>query len=312
MIVSSSRATNGAVVVVGSINVDQVVSVARHPQPGETLIGRSLHLLPGGKGANQAVAAAQLGGKVSMVGAVGSDGQGPAATSILASSGVDLTSVATVEGPSGLALITVADDGENSIVVVPGANAAVDGHFVETHRELISNASVVVLQGEIPRSGIAAAARLTTGRVVLNLAPVMELDEVTLLSADPLVVNEHEGALLLKMLRPGLALPGSDDGVAAALYSWGMNSVVLTRGAKGAICVDATGHVSLTAPVVEATDSSGAGDAFVGALSVKLAAGEPLLEASRYATRVGAFAVQGRGTQPSYPHLGDVLPEVAL
>ena len=142
MIATNSPQTSGTIVVVGSINVDQIVSVARHPLPGETLIGSSLVLLPGGKGANQAVAAAQLGGKVSMVGAVGNDGQAPAATEILASSGVDLASVATVDGPSGLALITVSEDGENSIVVVPGANAAVDARFVEAHHALISTASV--------------------------------------------------------------------------------------------------------------------------------------------------------------------------
>ncbi len=298
--------------VVGSINVDQIVSVPRHPLPGETLIGSSLVLLPGGKGANQAVAAAQLGGKVSMVGAVGNDGKAPAATEILARSGVDLASVETVDGPSGLALITVAEDGENSIVVVPGANAAVDARFVEAHHALISTASVVVLQGEIPRSGIAAAARLATGRVVLNLAPMLELDGGTLRRADPLVVNEHEAAQLLELLCPEETLPDSDDGVAAALFDWGMKSVVITRGPLGAICADSAGLHSIAAPVVETTDSSGAGDAFVGALSVELAAGKPLPEASRFAARVGAFAVQGRGTQPSYPHAGDILPEVGL
>ena len=310
MITACSAQTSGTIVVVGSINIDQVISVARHPRPGETLIGRSLVLLPGGKGANQAVAAAQLGGRVSMVGAVGDDGQAEVATAILARSGVDLAPVKTVEGPGGLALITVADDGENSIVVVPGANATVDAEFVEFYAERISRASVVVLQGEIPRSGIAAAARLATGRVVMNLAPVMALEEVTLRRADPLVVNEHEATLLLEMLNPLLVLPATDEAVVLELQAWGIKSVVLTLGARGAICADSEGLFSIAAPVVESIDTSGAGDAFVGALSMKLAAGKSLLEASRFASRVGAYAVQGRGAQPSYPNLGDNLPEV--
>jgi len=300
------------VVVVGSINLDQVVTVDRHPLPGETLIGSSLALLPGGKGANQAVAAAQLGGRVWLVGAVGDDGRTSAATAILTSSGVNLASVKTVAGSTGLALVTVAGDGENAIVVVPGANTAVNAAFVDAEATLISGAAVVVLQGEIPGSGIVAAARLARGRVVLNLAPVMPLPADTLRMADPLVVNEHEAALLLGMLVPGRVLPATDEGLARALKSWGVRSVVLTRGAKGAICLDdVSGLFSVAAPAVKSLDSSGAGDAFVGALSAKLAAGGSLPDATRFAARVGAFAVQGRGTQPSYPHEGDALPEVA-
>ena len=298
------------VVVVGSINADQVTTVARHPLPGETLIGTSMVVLPGGKGANQAVAAAQLGARVAMVGAIGLDSLAASATVILESANVDLSNVRTVAGPTGLAVITVSADGENTIVVIPGANATVDADVVGQSADLIAGAAVVVLQGEIPAAGIAAAARLARGRVVLNLAPVIELDPATIAAADPLIVNEHEAALLLAQLTPGTTPPATDAEAVARLREWGVTSVVLTRGALGAIVSDAEGTDAVASPVVVAVDSSGAGDAFVGALSARLAAGDSLRDAARLAVRVGAFAVQSRGTQPSYPHAGDLLPEV--
>jgi ribokinase len=296
------------VVVVGSINADQVVTVARHPLPGETLIGTSIAVLPGGKGANQAVAAAQLGARVAMVGAIGRDTHARTATAILRSAGVDLGAVQELDGPTGLAVITVDDAGENTIVVIPGANARVDAAFVSVNSSIIASAAVVVLQGEIPAAGITAAAGLARGRVVLNLAPVIDLDAATIASADPLIVNEHEAVLLLAQLVPGVPAPASDADAVARLRDWGVTSVVLTRGALGAIVADAAGVESVAAPVVSAVDSSGAGDAFVGALSAALAAGDTLREAARLAVRVGAFAVQSRGTQASYPHTGDSLP----
>lgn len=298
------------VVVVGSINADQVVTVARHPLPGETLIGGSITVLPGGKGANQAVAAALLGARVSMVGATGRDAHALTATTLLESAHVDLSHVQTVDSPTGLAVITVSDDGENTIVVIPGANAAVDVDAVTRSGDLVAGAAVVVLQGEIPAAASAAAARLANGRVVLNLAPVIELDEVTIAAADPLVVNEHEAALLLAQLTPGAPVPASDDDAVERLRAWGVRSVVLTRGALGAIVSDADGTDAVASPVVDAVDTSGAGDAFVGALSARLAAGDTLRAAAGLAVRVGAFAVQSRGTQPSYPHAHDLLPEV--
>ena len=303
-------ATRAGVVVVGSINADQVVTVARHPLPGETLIGGSITMLPGGKGANQAVAAALLGAEVSMVGAIGRDAYAHTATTILESANVDLSSVRTVDSPTGLAVITVSDDGENTIIVIPGANAAVDADVVDRSADLIAGAAVVVLQGEIPAAASAAAARWATGRVVLNLAPVIELDVATVAAADPLVVNEHEAALLLAQLTPGAEPPASDAEAVARLREWGVRSVVLTRGALGAIIADADGTDAVPSPAVVSVDSSGAGDAFVGALGARLAAGDSLREAVGLAVRVGAFAVQSRGTQPSYPHAGDILPEV--
>jgi ribokinase len=298
----------GPVVVVGSINVDQVITVERLPLPGETLIGTSIALLPGGKGANQAVAAARMGASVSLVGAVGRDTEAAVATTLLESAGVDLSAVLDVDGPTGLALISVSADGENTIIVIPGANARMDSETVGRSASVIAEAAVVVLQGEIPASGIAAAARLARGRVVLNLAPVIDVDHSTILTADPLVVNEHEAALVVASVSPDADIPSDDAGLVSWLRNWGLRSVVLTRGVLGAICSDATGTHSVPSPSVVAVDSSGAGDAFVGALSARLAAGATLLDAVAHAVRVGAFAVQGRGTQPSYPTLDDELP----
>ncbi|TFC83076.1 ribokinase [Cryobacterium cheniae] len=298
------------VVVVGSINVDQLITIERHPLPGETLIGTSMEFLPGGKGANQAVAAAQLGATVRMVGLVGRDPQAEVATAILTRSGVDLSNVRAVDGPTGLALVTVAADGENTIVIIPGANALMGAEAVEAGATVIAEAAVVVLQGEIPAEGIMAALRLATGRVVLNLAPVIELDAASIRRADPLVVNEHEAALVLAQLAPNTVIPTEDAELVARLLDSGVPSVVLTRGAKGAICADRDGTHSVASPTVVAVDSSGAGDAFVGALSAQLAAGASLSESVRRAVRVGAFAVQSRGTQTSYPTLDDELPRV--
>ena len=323
----SAEAAGAQVVVVGSINVDQVVTVDRLPLPGETLIGTSMTLLPGGKGANQAVAAARRGAATTMIGAVGDDVHASAALPLLVESGVDVERVATAEGPTGLAVVSVGSDSENTIVVVPGANASVDEEAVARHAEVVSRAAVVVLQGEIPVSGIERAARLATGRLVLNLAPVVAVSAEVVRLADPLVLNEHEGRLLLELVAPEAAerlagrdasgdasgassadAAGDDAAVVGELRALGVASVVLTRGAAGALVSDASGSWSVPSPRVRAVDSSGAGDAFVGALSAALAGGSSLLEAAQEAVRVGAYSVTTAGTQPSYPSVDDELP----
>jgi ribokinase len=309
----------GTVVVVGSINVDQVVTVDRLPLPGETLIGSSMTLSPGGKGANQAVAAARRGARTVMIGAVGDDGRANDALPYLRSSGVDVSGVDTVPGPTGLAIVSVGGDSENTIVVVPGANGAVGASAVGSHSSALSEAAVVVLQGEIPVDGIAAAVRHAGGRVVFNLAPVIDVPADVVKAADPLVVNEHEGRLLLAAWGASASdsqatdeeVRVDDESVVASLRAQGVTSVVMTRGAAGAIVSDASGTVLVASPKVAAVDSSGAGDAFVGALAAGLAAGASLLEAAQDAVRVGAFSVTGVGTQASYPTLEDELPAAA-
>lgn len=300
--------TSPAIVIVGSINADLTVRVARHPKPGETLLGTGGVVTAGGKGANQAVAAALQGATVAMVGAVGADPYAAPATELLRGSGVDLSAVATVEDTTGLAVITVSDDGENSIVVVPGANARVDRGFVEKHGELIGSAAVTLLQGEIPADGFAEAVRLSTGRVVVNLAPVIEVDRESLLRADPVMANEHEAGLILEQL--GVEVSSDDpEALVRELLDVGFPSVVLTLGARGAMVGDAAGVTSIPTPQVTPVDTVGAGDAFAGAFVARVVAGDDMIAASRHAARVGAFATLGRGAQSSYPRAGDVLPD---
>ncbi|MDN6330343.1 MAG: ribokinase [Brachybacterium sp.] len=298
------------IAVVGSINVDLSAQVLRHPRPGETLHGRGGQMLPGGKGANQAVAAARRGGRVEMIGAVGTDAQAAVGLSGLRAAGVGLSGVREVEGPTGLAIVTVAEDGENSIVVIAGANDTVDAAQVRGAREVLEQAAIVVCQGEIPRDGIEALPSLVRGRFLHNPAPVMELDPEVLRASDPLVVNEHEAALVLAQLSPGTTAPEQPEQIATALREAGIASVVLTLGAEGSLVADADGPRRIPAAPVTAVDTTGAGDAFIGALAVGLARGESLPDAARLASRVGAFAATGHGAQPSYPGSDDELPEL--
>ena len=294
------------IAVVGSLNADLLVRVARHPRPGETLHGSGGEIAPGGKGANQALAAALLGADVAMVGAVGDDAWAGPATALLRDAGVDLGALRVVAGATGLAIVAVADSGENAIIVIPGANGTMGAATVEEATGTIAGADIVVLQGEIPRDGIERAAALTAGRLVVNLAPVLEVARWVLEAADPLVVNEHEAALVLDQL----GLPAARDAQAAAraLLGAGVRSAVVTLGADGALVADGDGVTHVPSPQVEVVDTTGAGDAFVGALAFRLSQGERLRVAAAFAARVGAFACTGHGAQPSYPRAGDVLP----
>jgi ribokinase len=295
------------VVVVGSVNADLVVTVDRYPGPGETVPGHGGTVLPGGKGANQAVAAARLGADVALVGAVGDDAYAETATACLRDAGVDLTALARRRGPTGLAVVTVAADGENTIVVVAGANAAMSPADVDAHRRLIGEATVVVVQGELPRETTEAAARAAGARLIVNLAPAGPLDPAVLRRADPLVVNEHEAGHALALLG-GDPAQATGAALATALGDAGVPSVVVTLGAAGAVVVrdGATTHVP--APAVPVRDTTGAGDAFVGALATRLATGDDLLAAARFAVRVAAHSVQRSGAQPSYPAAADLPP----
>lgn len=303
--------SRSVITVVGSINVDLLAQVRRHPTPGETLHGTGGRMLPGGKGANQAVAAARMGGDVRMIGAVGSDAQAQVGLAGLRAAGVDLAGVREVEGPTGLAIVTVADDGENSIVVIAGANASVDAAQVASAKDVLTSSAIVVCQGEIPREGIEALPSLVTGRFLHNPAPVMELDPEVLRASDPLVVNEHEAALVLAQLTPGTEAPEAPEQIAGALREAGIASVVLTLGARGSLVAEAEGMHRIPAAPVTAVDTTGAGDAFIGALAVGLARGESLPAAARLASQVGAYAATGNGAQPSYPGTEDELPPLA-
>lgn len=301
--------------VVGSINADLMVCVHRHPHPGETVLGSGGEVLAGGKGANQAVAAALQGATVRFVGAVGDDAHTAAAMTHLESAGVDLTHVARLEDtPTGLAVITVADDGENSIVVIPGANATVDAHYVTDHREVIEEASIVLLQGEVPADAFCTTISLAKAagtRVIVNLAPVIPVEREALLAADPIIANEHEAGLILDQLGvSGISDNASPEALASALLECGFSSVVLTLGAQGAYFAGSEGDQPIPTPRITPVDTTGAGDAFTGAFVAQLLEGKKASAAAHYAARVGAFATLRSGAQPSYPNINDALPEI--
>jgi ribokinase len=301
---SPESGTGGAaaydVVVVGSVNADLVVSVDRRPAAGETVLGSDLATHPGGKGANQAVAAARLGGRVAFVGRAGTDGHGDLVRAALRGDGVDLTHLATTDAPTGVALITLGPDGDNSIIVSPGANARVSEDDVAAARASFAAAPVVSLQLEIPLPAVVAAARTAAdagARVVFNLSPAAGVPDDLLALCDPLVVNEHEAEFL------GATGP-------AGLLARGPRSVVITRGAKGAVVADGSGVTEVPSPAVKVVDTTGAGDAFTGALSLRLARGDGLADAARFAARVGAAAVRRPGAQSSFPTPEEVEPPV--
>jgi ribokinase len=290
------------VFVVGSINQDFVLKVERRPKPGETVTDAVLSTHNGGKGANQAAAAALLGGSVVLLGRVGDDGFGGPLVRALEEKGVDTALIEEAHGSStGTAFITVTEDGENSITVAPGANRRLTPEDVDAARGAIAGAAVLVAQMEVPRECVARAVEVAGGvgtRAVLNLAPPFNVPRAVLEGLDPLVVNEHEAAFLL-----GEGVEGIEAALAASsrLLALGPKSAVVTVGADGAVFAegDDAGHVP--APEADVVDTTGAGDAFVGALALRLARGASLGEAVSYAVRAGSAAVTREGAQGALP-----------
>lgn len=289
----------GGVFVVGSINQDFVLAVERRPEPGETVTDAELTLLPGGKGANAAIAAARLGAEVSMLGRVGEDAFGQELIKNLRENEVDARYVAIAsDAPTGSAFITVTPDGENAIVVSPGANRSFGPEEVEEATDALRVASVLVAQLEVPVEAVERAASIVTeagGRFLFNLAPARVVPESLLRFADPLVVNKTEARFLL----------GEDardpEGLVEKLLGLGPASAVVTLGAGGAVLASGGEPRCFPAPKVEAVDTTGAGDAFVGALAAKLAGGATLEEGVPYAVVAGAAAVAHAGAQGSLP-----------
>jgi ribokinase len=294
-----------AVVVVGSLNLDLVVPVPHHPTPGETVLGGDVFRNPGGKGANQAVAAARLGQPTALVGRVGQDDAGRILRSSLEDAGVDASRVLeTEDAPTGVALITVDDRGENAIVVSPGANARVTPHDVEAASGTLRTASAVLLQLEVPVEVVIAAARTATGTVVLNPAPARPLPPALLEAVDVLVPNRSELAVLT-----GAGAEPRDEDQAARLAARleGPSAVVVTLGAEGALVLEA-GRVERVPPVpVEVVDTTAAGDAFCGALADALVRGGSLVEAAGWAARAASVACTRKGAQASLPSRDEVL-----
>ena len=286
------------VVVVGSINVDEVIGVATLPAPGETVLGWERATGLGGKGANQAVAAAVAGGEVALIGAVGADAHGAAALEQLAKHGVDTSMVATLEETaSGRALVILSEDGENEIIVIGGANQAMDERALS--RDALRDAAVMVVQGEVPPKVNQAALRMAAElgvRAVVNLAPVQDLGG-HLATADPLVVNEIEAGQLI-----GAELRSAQDVVDAAPDLRGLaRSAVVTLGASGAVLItpDAIDHIPAPRPE-RVRDTTGAGDAVAGVLATALAQGLELRGAVERAVRAASLSVTEVGAAASY------------
>ena len=290
------------VFVVGSINQDFVLKVERRPKPGETVTDAVLSTHNGGKGANQAAAAALLGASVALLGRVGDDGFGGPLVRALEEKGVDTTLVAPApDSSTGAAFITVTQDGENAITVAPGANRRLTPEDVDAARGEIGAAAVLVVQMEVPRECVARAVEVAGGvgtRAILNLAPPFEGPRTVLENLDPLVVNEHEAAFLL-----GDSVEGVEAALAAAsnLLALGPKSAVVTVGADGAVFAEEEDEGYVPAPEVEVVDTTGAGDAFVGALALRVAREDSLRQAVGYAVRAGAAAVTREGAQGALP-----------
>ena len=291
------------IVVVGSLNADLVARVARFPRPGETVPGTDLAIYPGGKGANQACAAARLGGSVVMVGRVGDDANGRLLCDSLDSAGVDTGAVVKdSSAPTGTALITIDEAGQNQIVVVPGANGVVSAADVESQRETIENAGFVLLQLELPLPAVEAAARLARRAgavVILDPAPIRDAAWRLLPLADYVTPNERELDHLARL--GGLAAPEVEGDLARRLLAAGAKSVVSKLGAGGARLVDTTGEISWPAVEVDAVDTTAAGDVWNGAFATALATGMEVDAAGRFANAAAALSVTRPGAQPSMP-----------
>jgi ribokinase len=305
-----TSAPSAPIIVVGSANQDYIVGVPRPPAAGETVLAKTLLKQPGGKGANQAVAAARLRGDVSFIASIGDDAEGAFLLRELRSEGIDTTNVEMINlGMTGLALISVHDNGENSITVVPGSNHFLTAERVEaTVTRLTRDAgrATVVVQGEVLPAIVETTLRAADeagGRAVLNLAPYMPLPEDVLALCDPLVVNESEASALVGWeVRDAASARRAAEQILDPV-----RSVVITVGAEGAYWADGASSGHVPAPLVpEVVDTAGAGDAFVGALAVVLAAGRPLSEAVAVGVRAGSFAVRSPGAQSSYPTLEDL------
>jgi ribokinase len=286
------------IVVIGSLNHDLSLLAPRLPGPGETIIADGHFSGSGGKGANQAVAAARLGGKVAMIGMVGDDDHGRALLAGLEAAGVEASAVGIhPRSPTGLAVITIAPDGENTIVGSSGANMELTPADIARRRHLIEGASLVIAQLEVPTETVAAAAELTRGTFVLNPAPARALPTDLLGRVDVLIPNRSELSVLADR-----AEPVEVEETLAAVGALSLDGdVVVTLGRDGALLVTAEGHRHHAAPRVDAVDATGAGDAFCGALAVRLSRGEALDRAIPFAVAAGAVAVTRLGAQDAMP-----------
>ena len=294
------------ITVVGSLNMDISITVPKIPDLGETVIGDGLMLCPGGKGANQAVAAAKLGGKVSMIGCVGNDAHGKSLLNNLSVNNVDIDSVKVLDDiPSGLALIGIYD-GDNMIFVYPGANSHITPEIIEANEELIKDSSLMVLQLEIPMETVEFAVSLSKKykvKVLLDPAPARQLSDKLLSQVDILTPNQNECEIIT-----GKKIEDIDDVKKAisVIKDMGVKQVIVTMGSEGVIYNRQNEIIYKPAQKVKVVDTTAAGDSFNGALAVALSQGKSLDEAIDFANIVGSLTVTKKGAQPSLPTIEDV------
>ncbi|EUB83178.1 ribokinase [Pseudomonas sp. GM30] len=295
------------VVVIGSLNMDLVTRAPRLPKGGETLIGHSFATVSGGKGANQAVAAARLGAQVAMVGCVGNDDYGVQLRDALLAEQIDCQAVSTVEDSSGVALIVVDDNSQNAIVIVAGANGAMTPAVIDRFDAVLQAADVIICQLEIPDATVGHAlkrARALGKTVILNPAPASRpLPADWFAAIDYLIPNESEASALSGLPVDSLQ---SAESAANQLIAMGAGKVIITLGAQGSLFANGKGFEHFPAPKVQAVDTTAAGDTFVGGFAAALASGKSEAEAIRYGQIAAALSVTRAGAQPSIPTMSDV------
>ena len=292
--------------VIGSLNMDLVVNVDTMPKPGQTIIGSNFKEVPGGKGANQAVAMARLNGNVSMIGKVGEDGFGQTLINSLKNDKVDTTYIQTSKGATGVALITVDKNAQNSIVVSPGANFEVKEDDIDNNIEAIKNSDIVVLQLETPLNTIKYAlnkAKELNKYTILNPAPAVKLDDEIIKNVDLLTPNETELEII-----SGVSIETEEDIQKAAqiMIEKGVKELIVTLGSKGSLYINKEKSMFKKAYKVEAVDTTAAGDSYTGALAVALSQDKIIEDAMDFASKVGALSVLKEGAQSSLPTLEDV------
>ncbi len=296
------------IVVIGSLNIDLVVTVDRAPRPGETISGSSFNMIPGGKGANQAVAARKMGAETMMIGCLGNDAFGHVLLDSLRSNGVNTQHLQLLDGVStGSATIIVEESGENRIIIVPGANAKISPDQIDALADVIKASKMVVLQFEIPMEVNAHAiefAHTNNLKVLLNPAPAYPISDHLLSMVDILVINETEATMLTDH-----PVDGITNALEAAqmLHQRGSETVIVTLGDKGAVLFSEDYRLHAPALPVEVVDTTAAGDAFVGGLVTSLVRGGGLEKALQYAVAAGSLAVTRLGSQPSIPTHQEVL-----
>jgi ribokinase len=288
---------SGHILVVGGLNMDLVIRTPRYPEYGENLLGSDFNTYPGGKGANQAVAAARLGASVKIVGRVGTDAFGDTLLQTVIQSGVETSYIQRdAQAATGVAVIIVDSHGQNTIVVAHGANDHLTPEHVTAAEEAFEQATVLVLQFEIPLPATSRAIQLGRkhgARIVLNPGPARVVDAAFLSEVDYLIPNQNELAALTGMT----SIPEAVN----ALRSWGVQNVVVTLGSDGVLVVEDDREVHLPAHRVQVVDTTAAGDTFVGALAVALNEDLPTRQAAAWANAAGALAVTKAGAQPSLP-----------